>query len=210
MERIGSFKVMFTGIVETVGQLMAKKSTGKAVRFRFGVSGIQDDMKIGDSLATNGVCLTVVDFGPDFVVVDVVGATLKATNLKQLKRGQAVNFERSLKVSDRLGGHWVQGHVDGVGRVKRISRKGKDWLLEIKASRDLQSHLVPKGSISVNGASLTLQQILDDSFIVSIIPHTWDVTNFKYLKAQDMINLEIDILAKYLRHFIHLAQNPSR
>ena len=192
---------MFTGIVETTGVLKSKSVSGKVHCLRFSVTGIQDDMKTGDSLSVNGVCLTVVSFGKNFVEVEVVSATLKSTCLGQLRRGDRVNLERSLKVGDRLGGHWVQGHVDGVGRVRRRLKKGKNVELEIEAPKRITEYLVPKASVAVNGASLTLQSLaLKKSFFtVAIIPHTLKMTSFSALKAHDAVNLEVDILAKYVR-----------
>jgi len=190
---------MFTGIVETTGQLTSKQAHGKVTRMRFRVEGIQDDMKLGDSLACNGVCLTVVDFGPEFVDVDVISATLKVTAFKDLKRGDRVNFERSLKVSDRMGGHWVQGHVDGVGTVLQKNKKGKNVEFRIKAQPPIISELISKGSVAVNGISLTIQTLDSKSFTVAIIPHTFEKTNMSHLKIGTKVNLEVDILSKLVQ-----------
>ncbi len=193
---------MFTGIIETTGKLEKKTEKGHIVRFRFAVSGIQEDMKLGDSLAANGVCLTVVDFGPDFVEVDAINATMKVTALKYLKRGYVINFERSLKLGDRLGGHWVQGHVDGVGKVVSRIKKGKNIEFRIEAAREIIDQLVPKGSVAVNGISLTVQKLDTHSFTAAIIPHTLRETNMRHLEKGCPVNLEADILSKYVRRAI--------
>lgn len=186
---------MFTGIVETIGKLASKKTHGKVTRLRFRVEGIQEDMKLGDSLACDGVCLTVVDFGPNFIEVDVVGATLKATSLGKFTR-RRVNFERSLRLSDRLGGHIVQGHVDGVGTVVRKVKKGKNVEIQIKAEPRIISELVSKGSVAVNGISLTIQSLDSNVFAIAVIPHTLARTNMSDLKQGSKVNLEVDILSK--------------
>ena len=196
---------MFTGIVEKTGTLVSKKTNGKAVRLSFAVQGIQDDMKLGDSVACNGVCLTVVDFGSNFVDVDVVPATLKSTSLGKLTRGCRINFERALRLSDRFGGHMVQGHVDGTGTVSRKVKKGKNVEFHIKADKKLVSQLVPKGSVAINGISLTIQSLAKDTFVVAIIPHTLQETNISDLKAGYTVNLEIDILSKYIQKAVQEA-----
>ncbi|MBI4970884.1 MAG: riboflavin synthase [Candidatus Omnitrophica bacterium] len=193
---------MFTGIVEKKGTVLSKKAKGNVVRFRFAVRDLQDDMKIGDSLATNGVCLTIVDFGDDFVEVDVIRATLKATSLGKLSRGSLINFERSLRMSDRLGGHMVQGHVDGTGNIIRKIKKGKNIEFHIRAGREIMDDLISKGSITVDGISLTIQSLAKDSFVVAIIPHTLEETNMSGLKVGDTVNLEVDVLSKYVRKHV--------
>lgn len=193
---------MFTGIIETTGKLQFKKTRGKVTRLRFAVCGIQDGMKLGDSLASNGVCLTVVDFGHDFVDVDAVNATMNVTALGNLKRGERVNFERSLQLGDRLGGHWVQGHVDGVGTVIRKMKKGRNVEFHIKADRGIVSELVPKGSIAVNGTSLTIQSLDTDTFTVAIVPHTLRETNLSDFRKGTKVNLEVDILSKYVQNSV--------
>jgi len=199
---------MFTGIIEKTGTLVSKKAKGKVVRLRFAVEGIQDDMKLGDSLACNGVCLTVIDFGPDFIEVDVVDATLKATSLGKLVR-RRTNFERALRLSDRLGGHMVQGHVDGTGKIIRKIKKGKNVELHIKADKKIISELVAKGSIAVDGISLTIQSLAKDFFVIAIIPHTLQETNMSGLKVGDVVNLEVDILSKYVRTYVQEAMKRN-
>ncbi|MBI4398374.1 MAG: riboflavin synthase [Candidatus Omnitrophica bacterium] len=205
---------MFTGIIETTGTLISKRQKGRVVRFRFGVCGIEDGMQKGDSIAVNGVCLTVAGFGHDFLEMDAVLATMKATALGEIRRGGRVNFERALKVSSRLGGHWVQGHVDGVGSVKKIVKRGRNIDLEIEASRELIQQLVNKGSVALDGISLTIQRLDHDqqSFVVTMIPHTWKHTNMSSVRQGSKLNIEIDILSKYVRHHLenlHLSPCSS-
>lgn len=198
---------MFTGIVETTGKLQSRKTRGRILRLRFALNRIQNDMKLGDSLAVNGVCLTVVDFGKGFVDVDAVSATLKSTALGDLKVGDPVNFELSLKLSDRLGGHWVQGHVDGVGTILRRVKKGKNMELEIQVPDSIMNELIAKASVAVNGVSLTIQSLNTKSFSVAIIPHTSKVTNLGRLRRGDRVNIEVDILSKYVKKYV--GQIPS-
>ncbi len=188
---------MFTGIIEKTGKLERKTERSRIIRLRFRVSGIQDGMKTGDSVSCNGVCLTVVNFGADFIEVDVIQATIKSTAFGFLKKGSLVNFERSLRLGDRLGGHWVQGHVDETGQLNRKIKKGRNVVFQFACSPEIVSQLVPKGSIAINGISLTIQTMHENGFTVAMIPHTLKETNMGSLKIGDRVNLEVDILSKY-------------
>jgi riboflavin synthase len=180
---------MFTGIVEEMGRL-ASRDGG---RFEFEAATVLEDAKIGDSLAHNGCCLTLVDIGVGRYAVEVTGETLARTNLGDLDVGDAVNLERPVRLSDRLGGHLVQGHVDAVGRIIRPAPD-----LEVEAPSDVMRYVVEKGSITVDGVSLTVVEAGADRFTVAVIPHTAAVTTLGVKGAGATVNLEVDVVAKYV------------
>lgn len=182
---------MFTGIVEEVGVLAGRRGS----RFRFEAPLVCSDVGVGDSVAVNGCCLTVVDRGEDWWAADVVDETLSRTNLGTLTRGDAVNLERSLRVGDRLSGHLVQGHVDGVGEVLEPAP-------ELAVRSPESRYVVPKGSISVDGTSLTVVDLHDDVFTVAVIPHTSAVTTLGLRRPGDRVNLEFDLIAKYVESLL--------
>ena len=184
---------MFTGIVEEMGTVRARDGG----RFTFDASVVIEDAKIGDSIAVNGCCLTVVEIGPGWWAADAVDETLSRTNLGDLRTGDPVNLERPVRVTDRLGGHIVQGHVDAVGEVVEPAPN-----LRIRMPGDLSRYVVEKGSITVDGCSLTVVDALDDGFTVAIIPHTAAVTVLGRKKPGDRVNLEVDLVAKYVERLL--------
>jgi len=184
---------MFTGIVEELGRLQ-KRDGG---RFVFEATTVLEDMKIGDSIAHNGCCLTVVDIGPGWYAVDVVDESLARTNLGDLRPGDGVNLERPVRLADRLGGHLVQGHVDAVGEIVTPAPE-----LRIKAPAELLRYVVEKGSITVDGCSLTVVEPLADGFTIAVIPHTAEVTTLGVKGAGDRVNLEVDLVAKYVEQLL--------
>ena len=184
---------MFTGIVEEMGTVRDRDGG----RFTFDASVVIEDAKIGDSIAVNGCCLTVVEIGPGWWSADAVDETLSRTNLGDLKPGDPVNLERPVRVTDRLGGHIVQGHVDAVGEVVEPAPN-----LRIRMPSDLTRYVVEKGSVTVDGCSLTVVDALDDGFTVAIIPHTADVTVLGRKKPGDRVNLEVDLVAKYVERLV--------
>jgi riboflavin synthase len=189
---------MFTGIIKEAGRIEqirpGRKSTELSVRARKVARGL----RVGSSLAANGACLTVVGTRGDVLKFDVLNETLRRTNFTALKRGDLVNLERPLRVDARLDGHFVQGHVDAVGVVRRFERVAKDYALEVCAPLALMKYIVEKGSIAVDGISLTVAAVGRDWFRVWIIPHTREVTNLVGCRTGDLVNLEVDILAKYV------------
>jgi len=192
---------MFTGIIEMMGKVVEKSANRLAIE-----SGWRDLVK-GESISVNGVCLTVVETHNSTLSgrfsSDLSPETLKRTTLGALKIGSGVNLERALKLGERLGGHILNGHVDGVGRVKTITRERGAKLFEIEAPSEILKYVVPKGSIGVDGVSLTVVEVIDGKgFSVSIIPHTEKVTTFGLLKTNGLVNIEIDILAKYVDSLI--------
>jgi riboflavin synthase len=196
---------VFTGIVEEVGLIQELRfmSQGAAVTVKAGQ--IAAGIKIGDSVAVNGVCLTATRIGADFFACDISAETLRISSFKQAKQGSRVNLERSLMVGDRLGGHFVQGHVDGVGRLISKSASGEGFEMSFDFPRELERYLVYKGSISVNGISLTISSLVKEAFSVAVIPHTFESTNLGQLIIGDLVNLEVDILGKYFERFFQLG-----
>jgi riboflavin synthase len=182
---------MFTGLIEELGALAARHGS----RFTFASAVVAADAEIGDSIAVNGCCLTVVELGPSTWSADVVDESLRRTTLGALAVGDPVNLERPVRATDRLGGHIVQGHVDGVGVVVAPA---PDLRVRVADSR----YLVEKGSVAVDGASLTVVDVVDDVFRVAVIPHTAAVTTLGRLGAGDRVNVEFDILAKYVERLI--------
>ncbi len=194
---------MFTGIIEEVGTVgQVKGSANGAKKIFIECRKVLDDLQIGDSLAVNGVCLTIVDKGKRQVGVEAVEETVKKTMIGNLKPGGHVNLERSVRLSDRLGGHLVQGHVDATGKVTSIEKLPMSRMYGFKIARPLMKYLIPVGSVSINGVSLTVAAKLSDSFKVAIIPHTFENTTFKYLRVGDSVNVEIDMIAKYIESFL--------
>jgi riboflavin synthase len=194
---------MFTGITEELGkvvQLYPHKLVVKALK-------ILVDTRIGDSISINGACLTVVELGSDHFTVEVVPETLRRTNLELLKVGDEVNLERPLTLGGRLGGHLVQGHVDGRGKVVSLRSEGDATVIRFQAPPDVMRYIVVKGFITVDGISLTVMEKNDDSFTISVIPHTRQNTTLGKRKTGDSVNLEVDIIAKYVEA---LAQSPGK
>lgn len=182
---------MFTGLIEELGSVASREGG----RFTFAATLVTEDATIGDSIAVNGCCLTVVELGPGWWAADVVDETLARTTLGRLAPGHPVNFERPVRPSDRLGGHVVQGHVDGVGRVESPA---PDLVVATPDTR----YLVEKGSVAVDGVSLTVVDVDDERFRIAVIPHTAEVTTLGRLRPGDEVNIEFDILAKYVERLL--------
>ncbi len=190
---------MFTGIIEEVGAVSRRSGADLAVLARTVVQG----MKEGDSVAVNGVCLTVVSFDGDGFVVQMSPETLARTTLGALRPGHGVNLERALAYGDRMGGHFVQGHVDGVGRVKSVKNQGDFSLWRFQAPPEVACYLVPKGSISIDGISLTIVEPAGDTFGVAVIPATMAKTNLSGKRPGDAVNMEADMLGKHIYHYMN-------
>lgn len=197
---------MFTGIVEETGTVERIKSTARSVELTLHARVCAHGLRIGDSLAVNGCCLTVVKTKKrgtfKSVRVDLLKETWQRTNLQFARPGSRVNLERSLRVGARLGGHFVTGHIDGTGRITRWERTGTDHVLEISAPPEVMRYVVFKGSITVDGISLTVAGVRRKSFLVWIIPHTHEVTALRERSVGEVVNLEADILGKYVRQFV--------
>ena len=192
---------MFSGIVAAVGRIEIARAAGDGVRLRIDAQGLgMDDVAIGDSIAVQGVCLTVVARDASGFEADVSMATLEVTT--GLEGGRAVNLEKSLRASDRMGGHIVAGHVDGVGTVIAFDDLGGSFRLEIEIPAELSRYIARKASITVDGVSLTVNEVSERSFVVNIIPHTRSVTTFRNLGAGSRVNLEVDLLARYVERIL--------
>ena len=196
---------MFTGIVTDVGRVRAVRETNRDRRFEIETGFDLATLDIGASVSHAGCCLTVVEKGPDWFAVEVSGETLAMSTLDAWTEGRRVNLERAARVGDELGGHIVSGHVDGVGEVLSIESEGGSHRVRIRAPRPLHRFIAPKGSITVEGVSLTVNEVEDDVFGVNLIPHTWDVTTLGELKPGARVNLEIDMLARYLARWRETA-----
>ena len=188
---------MFTGLIEALGAVAATRELPSGRRLRIATE-IAGELTPGDSIAVNGVCLTVVDFDASGFDAEVSPETLRVTNLAELRNGSTVNLERPLLPSDRLGGHFVQGHVDGVGHVTDIRQEADFWWVSVGFPVDLARYIVPKGSIAVDGISLTVAALDPDRFTVQIIPHTWRHTNLHARSVGEAVNVECDIIGKYV------------
>jgi riboflavin synthase len=186
---------MFTGLIEAVGRVerAVSREGNRVFTIKAGFSG---ELKLGESVAVNGCCLTVTRADKQSFEVEAVAATLQATTLGHLKTGDGVNLERALRAGDRMGGHFVQGHVDEVGKVRRIERHSGHWTLAIETDRRSSRPVVEKGSVCVDGISLTVASNRPGEFAVNIIPHTWENTNLKQRQPGDKVNIEYDLLVK--------------
>ncbi|MBI1176008.1 riboflavin synthase [bacterium] len=197
---------MFTGIVEETGQVADIRKSKQGIRLVVAAAKCAQRVANGDSIAVNGCCLTVVKRerkrAGDLLHFDLLIETWNRTNLKQVSPGSAVNLERSLKADGRLGGHFVTGHIDGVGKIIKWERKGADHILEIQTLPEILRYLVFKGSVAVDGISLTVAKVLKNRFRIWIIPHTFEVTALRERKVGDEVNLEADILGKYVEQFV--------
>jgi riboflavin synthase len=201
---------MFTGIIEEIGRVQHIQKGKDAIEIAIAAHSILEDVKLGDSISVNGVCLTVTSFTKSEFTVDVMPETISATTLKTLKRGDAVNLERAMAANGRFGGHFVNGHVDGVGKIIRKSPKGNAVYYEIEADSSLLDFMVLKGSVTVDGTSLTIFGLTNETFTISLIPHTSSHTILGGKTAGDIVNIETDMLAKYMRKMMMKEQPAAK
>lgn len=194
---------MFTGIIEAVGHIAAMEASGGDMRLRIQTGKLPlEDVKLGDSISTSGVCLTVTELPGDGYWADVSLETLKFTTLGNRSVGDRVNLEKSLTPQSRMGGHIVSGHVDGVGHVKSIARDGRSWRYVITAPADLAKYIAHKGSITIDGTSLTVNSVSGCDFDLNIIPQTFEETVFSDYAVGAAVNLEVDVIARYLERLL--------
>jgi len=200
---------MFTGIIQSVGSITHLESRGGDVRLRIRTGKLDlADVRLGDSIAVNGVCLTAVALTPESFTVDVSAETLRCT--EGFVPGAEVNLEKALRLADRLGGHLVSGHVDGVGSVHRLTPAGESFLLEIDAPLALARYIIRKGSITVNGVSLTVNAVHGARFALNLIPHTLQMTTLKNLESGSRVNLEVDMIARYVERMLQFANATDK
>lgn len=209
---------MFTGIVRETGEIVEQRTSDDGVTFRFSCGSLHTSLGLGHSISVDGVCLTVTQKGDDWVEVDATPETLRRSNLGRREVGQKLNLEPSLQLSDFLGGHLVQGHVDATGEVVSVRPEGNSVIFRVSVPDAVRRYCVFKGSVTLNGISLTISELGADYFEVAIIPHTLDVTNMSDLTVGDIVNLEADVISKYVeshvqRHFggdSHSSGGPGR
>jgi riboflavin synthase len=193
---------VFTGIIEELGRILALKHLEQGMRLIVSAQVIAADIKEGDSIAVNGVCLTALDIKPDSFSADVSPETLSRTTLGNLAADSPVNLERAVTPATRMGGHFVQGHVDARGTFLGADDQGDFWTVRIGFPPEISKYLVHKGSVAVEGISLTIAALADDYFEIAVIPKTWAVTNLSYLKPGEAVNLEADVIAKYVERLL--------
>lgn len=199
---------MFTGLIEAVGRVGEVDRTAGGLRLRIGTV-LASQLAAGDSLAVNGVCLTVVTAGADHVECDVGPETARVTSLGTLRAGEPLNLERPMRADGRVDGHFVQGHVDGTGRLTRIREEGDARWLTISFQEALAPYLIPKGSVTVDGISLTVASLGERTFEVMIVPFTWEHTNLPARRAGDPVNLECDMIGKYVVRTVDAAAKAA-
>lgn len=202
---------MFTGIIIESGTITSLIRAPQAGRIVIAAPKISTDAKPGDSIAINGVCLTITTIRRQFLEFDLSAESLKRANFNDLRVGEKVNLEPALLVGGRLGGHMVTGHIDGVGEIKRIVKAGKGYEFYVAIPSDLLRFTVPKGSIAVDGISLTIVDIVDDLVLIAVIPHTTQNTNLRFKAVGDKVNIEVDLLSKYIERHLRFehGQNPN-
>ena len=194
---------MFTGIVEELGKVKSLKRTSSESRLVISASKIMEDIHIGDSIAVNGVCLTVVLFSDDDFTVDVMNETFMRSSLGSLRIGDEVNLERAMSACGRFGGHIVSGHIDGTAKIKACFHDGNAKWYEIAAGNEILDGIVMKGSVAIDGISLTVAKVSANSFSVSVIPHTLDATVLRNKRPGDIVNIETDVIGKYVKQFVN-------
>ncbi len=193
---------MFTGIIEELGSVRSIEERGENARIVIAARVVTEGTNHGDSISVNGVCLTALDIQPDSFAADVSRETLLRSTLGNLKPGAPVNLERAVTPATRLGGHIVQGHVDARGQFAGVEDHGDSWTVRLTFPKEIARYLVFKGSVAVEGISLTIAALADDYFEVAIIPKTWEVTNLSRLKPGDDVNLEVDVIGKYVERML--------
>lgn len=193
---------MFTGIIEELGSVRSIEERGENARIVIAAKTVTEGTNHGDSIAVNGVCLTALDIHDDSFAADVSRETLQRSTLGSLKPGTPVNLERAVTPATRLGGHMVQGHVDARGEFVSVENHGESWTLRIAYPPEIARYLVFKGSVAVEGISLTIANLTEDYFEIAIIPKTWEVTNLSHLEPGDGVNLEVDVIGKYVERLL--------
>lgn len=193
---------MFTGLIEEIGRVEAVIKSAKSAKIAVKAHKVLEEVKLGDSICTNGVCLTVTSFDRGRFTVDVMAETMRRSNLKNLSPGDEVNLERAMLMGDRLGGHIVSGHIDGTGTIESYDKEDNAVWITISASSEILKYIVQKGSIAIDGVSLTVAYVNETVFKVSIIPHTKDMTTLLRKNKGDEVNLECDMIGKYVEKFL--------
>lgn len=194
---------MFTGIIEEIGTVQHVLKGQQAMQLKLAANTVLTDVKLGDSIAVNGVCLTVTNFSSTYFMVDVMPETFRATNLHELKTGEKVNLERAMAANGRFGGHMVSGHIDDVGVIQSIRADSNAVVLQIKLSEKLIAQCIEKGSITIDGTSLTIFAVTKESITISLIPHTYKESILGQKRVGAIVNVETDLLSKYIQHYLY-------
>ncbi len=189
---------MFTGIIEELGAVKKLDKANQSAKISISAELINQDLRVGDSVAVNGVCLTIIDFSHNHIVAEVMYETLDATAIGGLRVNEKVNLERALRPDSRMGGHIVTGHVDGTGKIASKKAEGIAWIFDIEFPRDLSRYIAKKGSVAIDGISLTVVSVEDNVLRLSLIPHSISMTTLGFKKEGDLVNIEIDVLARYI------------
>ena len=202
---------MFTGLIEEVGEIKSIQPIAGGKKLFIAARSIIEDLAVDDSVAVNGVCLTAINHSDEGFWVEAVAETLEKTTLGKVSSGTKVNLERAVRLQDRLGGHLVQGHVNGMSKISRIDKLGDNYALDILVNKTLEKYMILEGSIALDGISLTIARLSGLQVGINIIPHTWANTNLKFLKVGDYINTEVDVIAKYVEKLLpaSLQNNES-
>lgn len=194
---------MFSGIIETMGEIASIENFGDDYRFEFAIADLDiSDMKQGDSIAVNGACLTILEKTAKGFTADLSAETLRLTIFGESQQGDKINLERAMAIGDRLNGHIVSGHVDGLGEVIAMQEEGRSWRVEIKVPKELKKYIAKKGSVCVDGVSLTVNEVMQQSFVINIIPHTFEKTRFGIYKTGQQVNIEVDMIARYVESLL--------
>jgi riboflavin synthase len=201
---------MFSGIIEESGKVIIINKDSKSAKIEIEAGLVTEDLNIGDSVAVNGVCLTIVEFSKKHLTAEVMHETLEKTSIRTLKPGDVVNLERALKADGRFGGHIVTGHVDGTGTILVKRKEGIAEIFDIAYPLELKKYIAKKGSVAIDGISLTVVEINNDYFKLSLIPHSLKMTTLGFKKAGDIVNIEIDVLARYIENLFTTKHKEER
>lgn len=201
---------MFTGLIQEVGTIQSVSSNAEGKEFVIKAPLLIKEIAIDDSVATNGVCLTATKIAGDTFRVQAIHMTLQKTSIGYLNTGDKVNLELSLRPQDRIGGHFVQGHVNALGKIKKIEKIGNNWEIEVSFPKDIRKYMISEGSIALDGISLTIAKLTGDTLTVAIIPHTLEKTALSAKKVGDHLNLEVDMMAKYIENFLHFDKDSRK
>jgi riboflavin synthase len=200
---------MFTGLIEETGKLIQKLKTREEYQMTFSGLKVMEDLAIGSSISVNGVCLTVIKKNSNTFTVDAIEETLKKTNLGSLKDDDKVNLERPLKADSRIGGHFVLGHVDTTGKIVEIKKLSNSHFIKISFPKKFKEYLIYVGSVAIDGVSMTVAELGEDNFSIGVIPHTWEETIFAVKNPGDIVNLEFDVLGKYVERIMQGKASDS-
>lgn len=200
---------MFTGIIEEIGTVGKIARIEGGIKVNISAPGFFNEIKVNDSISVNGICLTITEIKTPEFSVDAVGATITKTSISDFESGIKVNLERAMSANSRFDGHFVQGHVNGVGIIEQIKKLGENYYFQVKVPNDLNKYFIEEGSIAIDGISLTIADIQNDLLGFSIIPHTWRKTNLQFRSKGDKVNIEVDMLAKYVEKFLNKKNDKS-